>query len=289
MWRGLRPNASWTRECEPLWGPRSTCPPLVPAIRFRPPRQAISACQPRDVASGPTDARLQWLPLKMPPEIEETRALVGSDHEVPAGPRLVGESWSDADSHLLGLAQRHGAGLAAAVYDRFGDEVNRLVWRLLGPDTEHDDVVHDALVQVLSGLASVRDPLALRRWVMSVTVNTVRGHIRRRRLHRVFHQHDQVAVEEALSPDVDHDGRELVRRTFSLMSKLPGDQRVAFVLRYIERRSLEETASLCGCSLATVKRRLRSADTRLRKMAARDPMLAPRLPEGRRRRQRVVD
>ncbi|TPV95203.1 MAG: sigma-70 family RNA polymerase sigma factor [Myxococcales bacterium FL481] len=195
----------------------------------------------------------------------------------------------DADAQLVALARRDGAGVAAAVYDRFGDEVNALVWRLLGADAEHDDVVHDALVQILSGLPTVRDPQALRRWVISVTINTVRGQIRRRRLHRMLHRPDDGVIDEAVSPTVDHDGRELVHRTARLLNKLSGEQRIAFVLRYVERRSLEETAELCQCSLATVKRRILAANKRLRKLAAADPLLAPRVPPGPRRRQRVVD
>lgn len=202
----------------------------------------------------------------------------------------VGREGRDAeDARLVALARRDGTGVAAAVYDRFGDEVNALVWRLLGPDVEHDDVVHDALVQILSGLATVRDPKALHRWVMSVTINTVRGQIRRRRLHRLFHRSDETAISEAMSPTIDHEGRELVRRTARLLDKLSGEQRIAFVLRYVERRSLEEVAELCECSLATIKRRILAANKRLQKLASADPLLAPRVVVGPRRRQRVVD
>jgi RNA polymerase sigma-70 factor (ECF subfamily) len=32
--------------------------------------------------------------------------------------------------------------------------------------------------------------------------------------------------------------------------------RIAWTLRYVEREKLEEVARLCGCSLATAKRRI---------------------------------
>src|ERR1041384_6408769 len=96
-------------------------------------------------------------------------------------------SWSGTDAGLLWLA-RHGdpAAAARAVYSRFSNDVNRLVWRVLGADAEHDDVVHQVFVNVMGGLHKVRDPEALSVWMGSVCVKTVRSEIRRRRRRRFF-------------------------------------------------------------------------------------------------------
>jgi DNA-directed RNA polymerase specialized sigma24 family protein len=40
---------------------------------------------------------------------------------------------------------------------------------------------------------------------------------------------------------------------------MPADLRITWVLRFIENHRLEAVAELCGCSLATAKRRLSKA------------------------------
>jgi RNA polymerase sigma-70 factor (ECF subfamily) len=40
-------------------------------------------------------------------------------------------------------------------------------------------------------------------------------------------------------------------------------ERIAFCLRHVEGMKLEEVARACGCSLATAKRRVASAQARL--------------------------
>ena len=56
--------------------------------------------------------------------------------------------------------------------------------------------------------------------------------------------------------------------------KMPVNDRIAFVLRYVEELELKEIARMTDCSLATVKRRVvRGRETFLKK-ASCDPVLA---------------
>jgi RNA polymerase sigma-70 factor (ECF subfamily) len=41
-----------------------------------------------------------------------------------------------------------------------------------------------------------------------------------------------------------------------VLDAVPADQRIAWTLRHIEGEQLEAVADLCGCSLATAKRRI---------------------------------
>jgi RNA polymerase sigma-70 factor (ECF subfamily) len=176
------------------------------------------------------------------------------------------------DAQLLDLVRRKDATAFAVVYDRFGDDVNRLIWRCLGADPDHDDVVHEAFLQILKGLPRVVDPRALRGWVATVAINTARTELRKRRFRRAFWSADPV-------PDVavsagDPECHELLRRTYAILDRLPTDERIAFILRFVEQHALAEVAELVGCSLATVKRRISRATKRFGELAARDPELA---------------
>ena len=186
-------------------------------------------------------------------------------------------SWSGTDEELLAIARRGDrAAAASAVYSRFSEDINRLVWRVLGADAEHDDVVHQVFVQVISGLAKVRDAERLGAWMTSVCVKTVRTEIRRRRVRRFFHA-GPAEITRIAAPVEDHEARELLERVYTLLDALPANERIAFVLRYVDERPLLEVAEACDCSLATIKRRLSSAEKRFTRLASRDAALAERL------------
>jgi hypothetical protein len=55
--------------------------------------------------------------------------------------------------------------------------------------------------------------------------------------------------------------RVLLVRIYRLLDELPAQERLAWTLRYVEGEQVETVASLCGCSLATAKRRIAAAQT----------------------------
>jgi RNA polymerase sigma-70 factor (ECF subfamily) len=180
---------------------------------------------------------------------------------------------------LLRMTQRGDPRTGAVLFDRCEAQVNRIVWRVLGADEAHDDVVQEVFVALLRGLARVRDPEAIPGWVAVVTVNTVRSEIRRRRIRRLWMRSEPEAIDLAEVPAQSHEARELLRRTYAVLAKLPADERIAFGLRFIDEMPLTEVAAACDCSLATIKRRLQAAQARFRRLAQRDPALAERLGE----------
>lgn len=199
--------------------------------------------------------------------------------QTPREPHASGAARDWAE--VLHMAQRGDPRTGAALFDRCEATVNRIVWRVLGADEGHDDVVQQVFVALLKGLTQVRDPGALAGWVAVVTVNTVRTEIRRRRVRRLWMRSEPEALDLAEAPAPSHEARELLRRTYAVLAKLPADERIAFGLRFIDEMPLIEMAAACNCSLATIKRRLQSAQTRFRRLAQRDPALAERLDEGR--------
>lgn len=184
-------------------------------------------------------------------------------------------------AEVLHMARCGDPRTGAALFDLCEAQVNRIVWRVLGADEAHDDVVQQVFVALLRGLPRVRDPEALVGWVAVVTVNTVRSEIRRRKIRRLWLRSDPAALDLAEAPAPSHEARELLRRTYAVLDRLPADERIAFGLRVIDEMPLTEVAAACGCSLATIKRRLQSAQARFRRLAERDPELAERLGEGR--------
>jgi RNA polymerase sigma-70 factor, ECF subfamily len=182
----------------------------------------------------------------------------------PARPHLQPISEQEA-SELAGLVEGIVRGERAAVgrfFDRYEREVNRLVWTMLGADSDHDDLVNAAFETMLKKIATLRLPGAMYAWVRQITVNTVRMELRRRRW-RLFTSADESTLEH---PDLrvpDEQERERLRQLYAALARLNPDDRTMVVLRHLEGLELTELAGTLDCSLATLKRRLSRAEQRL--------------------------
>lgn len=159
----------------------------------------------------------------------------------------------------------------ALLYDRFARDVNRLVYRILGPDAEHDDIVQQIFLQMIQSIENVREPERLSYWVRSICVNVVRSELRKRSVRRAFLRSAPPPERGDLSMDVE--AADFLQRSAGVLNKLSAQERVVFVLYYLEEHSLPEIAEVCGFSARTAKRRLSHARERFRKHMTRDPHL----------------
>lgn len=177
------------------------------------------------------------------------------------------------------LRQGH-PGATVALFDRYGSRVRRVLARVLGNDTEIEDLLHEVFARALRGVTRLDDAKALQGWLTSIAVHTARGCIRSRRARRwlrVVAPEEVPEVESAVaSPEIE----EALRATYAVLSDMPADLRIAFALRFIEGMELTEVAAACGVSLATVKRRLTRAQTRFVASAKESPVLREWLEGG---------
>jgi RNA polymerase sigma-70 factor, ECF subfamily len=150
------------------------------------------------------------------------------------------------------------------VFRRYSPYVARVALRLLGNDSEVDDLVQDVFLEAHRGLGGLREAGALGGWLARICVRRATRRLRRRRLLWLLSL-DTVAERDlpfdaAASPEE----RAEVVRLYRRLDRMPADERVAWLLRHVEGESLEDMVVLCGCSKSTVQRRLRSAEARLR-------------------------
>ncbi len=185
-----------------------------------------------------------------------------------------------ADVELARRVRTGEPGAAGALFDRFGPLVNRVLLRLLGGGTDHDDRVQEAFLEILRSVRALRDDGALRAWVTTVTVRVARAEIRRRRVRRMFFLSDDHETVPEPSLEEDPAARAAVRATYRVLDAMPTEERLAFALRFLHGEELTDVALACGCSLATVKRRLVKAEARFLEAARNDPDLLPRLVRG---------
>jgi RNA polymerase sigma-70 factor (ECF subfamily) len=142
------------------------------------------------------------------------------------------------------------------IFERYSHYVATIAFRLLGRNDEVDDVVQDVFLQVHRRLSTIR-PDAVRGWLAVVTVRATRRRLRRRWLWRSLGVEN--ISEELPDPDASPEQRAHVLSVGRLLDKMPADNRIAWLLKQVEGKTIEETAELCGCSVSTAQRRLRAA------------------------------
>lgn len=145
------------------------------------------------------------------------------------------------------------------LYDAHVRYVRQIARRILGPDGELADVLQEVFARVFRDLRQLEDPARLRPWIATITVHVTQNYLRARRRRRWLRFFAPAEVPEVEDRSREQDGLVSVRRAYAVLEQLPDDERVAFVLRFVEGMPLDEVSALTGSSLATVKRRLARA------------------------------
>ena len=179
-----------------------------------------------------------------------------SDAEVAAG-LAAGEDWAVNE-----------------VWRRFAPLVIMTAERALGSRSDAEDVTQDAFSRVFRKLETLRDPSSLRSFVYSIAIRTLKSHLRYRGLRQwlSFREPETLVDLRSCTPDVD--ARELVRTFYGLLDRLSARDRLVFILRRVEAKTVEEIASTLEISGTTVKRSFAHSSRRLSNWIANDPGLA---------------
>jgi RNA polymerase sigma-70 factor (ECF subfamily) len=167
------------------------------------------------------------------------------------------------DAELVRRVREGDRGAEDALYRRHAKPTAGLIARLLGRREDVEDVLHDAFVTALTKIGDLREPSAFRPWLTMIAVTNVRRVLRRRRLMRalgLWPSSDSVSLEQLASRDVSPHVRAELAVVDGILARLPTDQRIAWMLRHVEGHRRQDVAELCGCSLATIKRRLSAAE-----------------------------
>jgi RNA polymerase sigma-70 factor (ECF subfamily) len=179
-------------------------------------------------------------------------------------------------ARLLALGDENAA---SALWTRYARLVRNLLRRALGASGDVEDLVQDAFVGLFRTLPGLREPEALRSFVVGTALRIARNELRRRRVRRCISYMGGFAMPD--SPQQggsDPEARRALRRLYEVLAEVDERGRLAFELRHLEGHDLAEIAGLIDCSLATTKRVLAKAEQRVRAMAKGDPLLAAYAP-----------
>ncbi len=158
--------------------------------------------------------------------------------------------------------------------ERYGRDIQNVAYLILRDHAGAEDVLMETLLSALDRASSLRDPGALRPWLLRIATNHALG--RRRRSSRVTFL--------AVVPDVpitDPDATDHMALMAGLAT-LPVRTRAAVVLHYYADLSVADVAAAMGTSPNTVKTQLREALDRLRRVVIDPPatLVAPEVAHG---------
>lgn len=199
----------------------------------------------------------------------------------PADPRARARSaanevtLAEASDEELAVALGRGDPKASrTVWIRYSPLVRGILRRSLGPEHEVEDIVQDVFLRIFDKIRSLRNPAALKAFIISVTVLSTRYEIRRLRVRRWVRLASTPEEMEVKVSHADVESRQVLVQFYRVLDRINTRDRTAFVLRFIEGMNLAEVSTALGVSTATARRCLGRARQRVALLSRRDPVLA---------------
>ncbi|NQT48888.1 MAG: sigma-70 family RNA polymerase sigma factor [Chloroflexi bacterium] len=153
-----------------------------------------------------------------------------------------------------------------------------LALRMLGDRQSAEDATQDAFLSAWRNIGTFRGG-SFKAWLLSITANTCRDQLRKRKRNPITSMETLVVEPEGLpsvgSPEDHVLRRELGRQIQEGLATLTSDQRLAVILSDIQGLSYEEIAQVMQCSLGTVRSRLSRGRARLRDYLVRRGTFPP--------------
>jgi RNA polymerase sigma-70 factor, ECF subfamily len=181
------------------------------------------------------------------------------------------------EEHLIARAASGDTAAFRQIYERHRQDVARLVYRMIGPRSDLEDVIQEVFVQVYKSLKDFRGQSKFTTWLHRVTVNVVLMHRRAARSRPVFSEEppsDAAVRSDDIPPDEDVERRERMRAFGRLLARLADKKRIVFVLHELEGIAPGEIAKIVGAPVLTVRTRLFYARREIEAMLANEPSLA---------------
>src|SRR5580658_1153986 len=194
----------------------------------------------------------------------------------PSGPRQIADATdsSAADAALVRAAWGGDRQAHVAIWRKYMALVRSKIGRSVGGQ-DVDDHVQEVFLRLFEHLPQLRDPGALRSFIIGITLRVGGTELRRRRCRWWLTITPTGELPEPPpSRDDGSDVREVLARLLAVLGRLSPHSSRVFELRYVEEKELTDVAKAMKISLATAKRHLARASACFFAMAEREPALA---------------
>ncbi len=199
-------------------------------------------------------------------EVLETK----KDNQAERSAPSVVTTWTDGD--LVRKALGGNSWAEGQLYRRHVQSVMNTALMLLGHRAEAEDVVHESFVIALEKLKQLKEPEAFRGWLVQIAVRQVRRRTRRKKIlkwvglssEKDTNKEDEVRLDHLANQDASPEVLFELRKMHEKLHQLSEDERMIWILRYIDEEDIDSIAKFVDSSRSTVKRRLATINDHLR-------------------------
>lgn len=183
----------------------------------------------------------------------------------------------DPDAALISRAQGGDTKAFGQLFARHQGTVSRIVYRMIGPSADVEDVVQEVFLNVYRSLPSFRGESKFSTWLYRLATNVTRMHLRRGRSRPRFADVDVPETRNDGAPPetpyVQVERADRVRALYRLLDRLSEKKREVLVLHDLEGVPAKEIAVTLEIPVLTVRTRLFYARKELYAALAAEPSL----------------
>lgn len=188
--------------------------------------------------------------------------------------RPLGELEPDAET--LAACRRSDPSALGRVFSSHSPALERLLFRVLGPDEAVDDVLQATFEAAIHAFPRFRGEASVKTWLSRIAVRLCQEHFRKRDRRKRTALSLAAEEEDASAGDDTEDvyqQRLRLQRVYAHLAEIDVKKRTALLLHIIEGHSIAEIAALMGASETATKSRIFWARRDLLARAQRDPLL----------------
>ena len=172
---------------------------------------------------------------------------------------------SRTDDDLVAQARAGDVAAFEELVRRFRNDVYALSYHYVRNREEAWDISQEVFIKAYRSLAGFRGDAGIKTWLMRITANQCKDHLKRRRLPTVdLGEEDQERIAgDSPDPGARAGAAELGKVIEQAVESLPEIHKTAFVLREYHDLSYQEMAEVMQCNIGTVMSRLHHARRKL--------------------------
>jgi RNA polymerase sigma factor (sigma-70 family) len=160
------------------------------------------------------------------------------------------------------------------IVETWQDMVYNMAVGIVQNTEDAEDIAQEVFTQVYQSIHTFKGDSKFSTWLYRITSSKSLDHIRRSKrkkrfavIQRLFGENNDIVIQP---PDFQHpgvvlDNKENAAILFKAIEKLPGNQKIAFILNKVEGLSYQEISEVMDTTVSSVESLLHRAKTNLRK------------------------
>jgi RNA polymerase sigma-70 factor, ECF subfamily len=181
----------------------------------------------------------------------------------------------NSDEHLVDAVQHGDDSAFRDLFLAHRAEVHRVVYRLLGPSNDLEDIIQEVFIQVHRSIGNFRGQAKFSTWLHRVAVNVTLQHLRRKRAtivsHTDEHLEERPGGQSERTPQENAETQDRLLAVYRALDQLSPKKRAVLVMHDMQGMNAQEIAKVVGSPVFTVRTRLFYARREFYKKIIDDP------------------